>query len=312
MNMLTRTTGLCVALLALSACESADQETPEDPGQQSAAEETAPEEGVEPNEGSNQEEDSEGGAGDDAPSVPQLAEIEGHIWDVATSQDSVSISGEVSASVVGWDHLESDENSDQHADGAERVDITAGGHSEGEGSVYQVGDVFDYVIFGDDIYQSVDSVVAEYELSQPPEGTDVPASEDVREAFEAEGSWANVGPVGRDYVETPADLIANFDDELRSVADVGSLSEAGLTGESSTVDGEHVWVYRSDQAEWFIELVVAADEEEPLLRQISYDLDGDWADVDFRDWNEAEAPQEPAVEEVIEPDEVQDILETLG
>ncbi|GAA4836909.1 hypothetical protein GCM10023354_16340 [Garicola koreensis] len=311
-----------VALLGLTACGFADEQTPEDSApeetapEETAPEETAPEETAEDGaaqDGASQEStDSEEASGDSAAQAPQLAEIEEEVWDASASQDSVNISGEMAAALFGWDSLSAEEDPDEQAEAAENVEVTIAGDSAGDGSIYQVGDVFDYVIFGDDIYQSVDSVVAEYELSQPPEGTEAPTTAEVRQAFEAEGSWANVGPAGRDYVETPADFVTNFHEGFLATSGLDSLSDAGLEGASDTRDGQDVWVYRTDQGEDFIELVVNADESQPLLRKLSYDMGGNEFDVDFSDWNEAEAPQEPAAEEVIEPDEVRVILDSLG
>lgn len=321
MHNVYRAAGLFgVALLALTACGSADEEMPEETAQETAQDETAQNGAAEEDTDSEEEtgpqdeaaDETQQGSGDDDDQAPQLAEIEDEVWDASASQDSVNISGEMAAALFGWDSLSAEEEPDEQAEGAENVDVTIAGDSEGQGSIYQVGDVFDYVIFGDDIYQSVDSVVAEYELSQPPEGTEAPTSAEVRQAFEAEGSWANVGPTGRDYVETPADFVTNFHEGFLATSGLDSLSDAGLEGASDTRDGQNVWVYRTDQGEDFIELVVNADESQPLLRKLSYDMGGNEFDVDFSDWNEAEAPQEPAEEEVIDPDEVGVILDSLG
>lgn len=321
MHNVYRAAGLFgVALLALTACGSADEEMPEETAQETAQDETAQNGAAEEDTDSEEEtgpqdeaaDETQQGSGDDDAQAPQLAEIEDEVWDASASQDSVNISGEMAAALFGWDSLSAEEEPDEQAEGAENVDVTIAGDSEGQGSIYQVGDVFDYVIFGDDIYQSVDSVVAEYELSQPPEGTEAPTSAEVRQAFEAEGSWANVGPTGRDYVETPADFVTNFHEGFLATSGLDSLSDAGLEGASDTRDGQNVWVYRTDQGEDFIELVVNADESQPLLRKLSYDMGGNEFDVDFSDWNEAEAPQEPAEEEVIDPDEVGVILDSLG
>lgn len=321
MHNVYRAAGLFgVALLALTACGSADEEMPEETAQETAQDETAQNGAAEEDTDSEEEtgpqdeaaDETQQGSGDDDAQAPQLAEIEDEVWDASASQDSVNISGEMAAALFGWDSLSAEEEPDEQAEGAENVDVTIAGDSEGQGSIYQVGDVFDYVIFGDDIYQSVDSVVAEYELSQPPEGTEAPTSAEVRQAFEAEGSWANVGPTGRDYVETPADFVTNFHEGFLATSGLDSLSDAGLEGASDTRDGQNVWVYRTDQGEDFIELVVNADESQPLLRKLSYDMGGNEFDVDFSDWNESEAPQEPAEEEVIDPDEVGVILDSLG
>lgn len=313
MQNIYRAAGLFgVALLALTACGPADEEASEDTPPEETAQEEADQDGAAQEDPAEEEADPQQGAGDGDPQPPELTEIEDEILDASVSQDSVDISGEIAAALFGFDSLAVEEDPDQQADAAQSVDVTVAGDAEGEGSIYQVGDVFDFVIFGDDIYQSVDSVVAEYELSQPPEGTEAPTSAEIRQAFEAEGSWANVGPAGRDYVETPADFVTNFYEGFLATSELDALSDAGLEGQSETRDGQNVWVYRMEQSEDFIELVVNADESEPLLRKLSYDMAGNDFEVNFSDWNEAAAPQEPDAEEVIEPDEVQVILDSLG
>lgn len=311
MQNVYRAAGLfSVALVALTACGSADEEPSEENTQEETTQESAAPEETTQEETGEEEPTQEETAQEEA--APELAQIEDEIWDASAEQDSVSISGEMTAALMGWDSRSVDEDSEQQSDGAENVDVTITGDGEGQGSIYRVGDVLDFVIFGDDVYQSVDSVVAEYELSQPPEGTEAPTSEEVRQAFEAEGTWANVGPTGRSYVETPAEFVTNFHEGILASSGMDSMSEAGLDGESETRDGQNVWVYRMEQGEEFIELVVNADESQPLLRNLSYDMSGNEFDVNFSDWNEAEAPQEPEAEEVIEPDEVQVILDSLG
>lgn len=318
MQTVYRATGLVgVALLALTACGSADDDASDETAQEEAdqdgtAQEADQEEADQGDGDPDQVEDPQESSGDAGSQVPDLADIEDEVWDASASQDSVNISGEMAASLFGFDSLSAEDDSDQQTGAAENVSVTVAGDGEGQGSVYRVGEVFDYVIFGDDIYQSVDSVVAEYEISQPPEGTEAPPSEEVRQAFEAEGSWANVGPAGRNYVETPADFVTNFHEGFLATSGLDSLSEAGLEGESDTRDGQNVWVYRMEQDEDFIELVVKADESQPLLNKLSYDMAGNEFSVNFSDWNEAEAPQEPPAEEVIDPEEVQVILDSLG
>src|SRR5699024_4714032 len=86
-----------VALLALTACGPADDGASEEPAPPETAEEGAPEEDSAPD-----EEEVPEGPGDEAPQVPELEEIEDEIWDASAAQDSVSISGEMPASLFGW------------------------------------------------------------------------------------------------------------------------------------------------------------------------------------------------------------------
>lgn len=336
MRTLYRTTGLFgVALLALTACEPADETTPDDDAQEAVDPDGAEDQGNQPGEiaGDEIDEDDETeDAGDEQPAedtreVPELTDIEEDMWESSTSQASVSITGELSAALLGWDTMDaeaeadqddesdqdedSEENNGDSEDQAEMLDITVAGELQGEGSVYQIGDVFDYVIFDDDVYQSVDSIVAEYELTQP-EDAETPESEEVREAFEPEGSWANWGEAGREYVETPEEFIRNFEEGFLETSGMDSLADAELTGEVDTQDGENVWVYSYEEGDDFLELVVLADDNEPLLVGLNYDMDGNQLSIDFQDWNETDEPEEPEDDEVIEPEDAEEIVQSLG
>lgn len=332
MSTFYRTTGLFgVALLALTACEPAGDTAPDDDAQEAVDPDGAEDQGNQPGEIAGDEDEETEDSGDEQPAedtreVPELADIEEDMWESSTSQASVSITGELSAALLGWDSMDAEAEAEQDGESeegggeseggdsegeAEMLDITVAGDLQGGGSVYQIGDVFDYVIFDDDVYQSVDSVVAEYEFTQP-EDAETPESEEVRDAFETEGSWANWGEAGRDYVETPEEFIRNFEEGFLESSGMDSLSEAQLTGEVDTQDGENVWVYSHEEGEDFLEVVVLADENEPLLVGLNYDIEGNQVSIDFQDWNETDEPEEPEDEEVIEPEDAEEIVQSLG
>lgn len=329
MNTFYRTTGLFgAALLALTACEPADETTPDDEAQDAVDPDGAEDQGNQPGEiaGDDVDEEETEDTGDEQPAedtrdVPELAEIEEDIWESSTSQSSVSITGELSAALLGWDAMDDSAEADQDEDSeeddgdsedqSEMLDIAVAGDLEGDGSVYQIGDVFDYVIFDDDVYQSVDSIVAEYELAQPEEA-ETPESEEVRDAFEPEGSWANWGEAGREYVETPEEFIRNFEEGFLETSGMDSLADAELSAEVDTQDGENVWVYSHEEGEDFFELVVLADDSEPLLVGLNYDIEGNQLSLDFQDWNETDEPDEPEDDEVIEQEDAEEIVQSLG
>lgn len=329
MNTFYRTTGLFgAALLALTACEPVGETAPDDEAQDAVDPDGAEDQGNQPGEIAGDDVDEEetedtGGEqpAEDTRDVPELAEIEEDIWESSTSQSSVSITGELSAALLGWDAMDDSAEADQDEDSeeddgdsedeAEMLDIAVAGDLEGDGSVYQIGDVFDYVIFDDDVYQSVDSIVAEYELTQP-EDAETPESEEVRDAFESEGSWANWGEAGREYVETPEEFIRNFEEGFLETSGMDSLADAELSAEVDTQDGENVWVYSHEEGEDFFELVVLADDSEPLLVGLNYDIEGNQLSLDFQDWNETDEPDEPEDDEVIEQEDAEEIVQSLG
>lgn len=318
MRTFYRTAGIFgVALLTLTACETAGETQPEqDTGQEGADPDGAEDQGNPPeeiadedDEGEDEEEDPE--SAEDSGEPPDLAEIEDDVWEASTAQDSVTITGHISPELLGWEDPGAVNDSDEEAAESDPVEVTSAGDLEGDGAIYQVGDVFDYVLFGDDIYQTVDSVVAEYEMAQPEEA-ESPDADEVREAFDSEGSWVNWGEAGQEYVETPQQFISNFQEEFLRSSDMDSFSELGLEGQSDTEDGEDAWTYRTEQGEDFVELVVLADHSEPLLMGLSYDIGGYEFQIDFSEWNDSEEPEEPEQDEVIPPEEAESIVQSLG
>lgn len=322
-----RTTGIFgVTLLALTACGPGDETADQDQVQESFDSDSAEDQGGSPEataENGGQEQNGSGSGGtegaderpaEDSAEVPQLADIEQEVWESSTNQESVTITGEASASLLGLPtpETEGDEQGQGSTEGdqAQVVDISAVGNLEGSGATYQVGEIFEYVVFDDDVYQSVDSIVAEYEFSQP-EGTDAPEPDEIRAAFEAEGTWANWGEAGRDYLETPGEFISNFHEGFLSTSGMDSFAELGLTGEADSQDGEDVWVYQRNQGEDFIEMVVLSDQDEPLLRTLNYSLQGQQFSADFSDWNETDPPPRPAEAEVIAPQDAEAVLQSV-
>lgn len=332
MTMIWRSTAiLSVGLLTLSACQPPADQTTDDPGQEDLDPSGAQDQGNRPGEIAGEDSEDQEGAQPDgsASDVPDFAEIEEEIWEESASQDSVHITGEVSPALLGWADAELDgpledeagagdpedqetqeETDDPGDQAAEPVQLTISGNSEGEGSVYRVGEVLDFLIFGDDVYQSVDSVVAEYE-HRAPEEVEAPSAAEIREAFEAEGSWADFGPTGREHVETPAEFMQNLRSGFLQSAELDALAEADLQGSVDTREGENVWVYTAEEQDAAVEIAVAAEEGEPLLQQLVLQVDGERFEVTFTDWNEASEPEEPAEEEVIAPEEVEALLQSL-
>ena len=117
-----------VALLTLSACEPAGETGTDDPGQEGVDPDGADDQGNPPeeiaddeDEGEDREEDdADDQAAEDSAEVPDLDEIEDQIWESSTGQESVTITGEISPALLGWEDLgaaaEDEEESEEDLD----------------------------------------------------------------------------------------------------------------------------------------------------------------------------------------------------
>jgi hypothetical protein len=342
MKALYRTTGLFgVAVLALTACgpedEGARDDVAED-GQEDVDPDGAEDQGDTPGEiadeeGEEPDPEEEVDAGDEdseAGDAPDLADIEDSVWESSSSQDSVTITSEVPASMMGLDEVTQEDEiddlteeegeetaEDDAADIAEEEEIlqvVVAGDMTGDGSVWQLEDLVDYLLYdgGDTIYQTVESFIEEYRAFQPEEGAG-PDPEELRAELEAEGSWVDVTSTLAGDIETPEQYVETFRDEMLSSAGMDSLADTGISGEAESRDGEDVWVYREEIEDEFVEFVITADEDEPLLSEISMDSEGTEISISFTDWNESEdvAEDEPAEEDVIAEDELESIVQDM-
>ncbi|NDK31091.1 hypothetical protein [Nesterenkonia haasae] len=335
-HALYKTTGIFgVAVLALTACGPEDEGAQEDVdhgGQEDVDPDGAEDQGDTPGEIADEDgdepdpdEDEDAEAGD----APDLADIEDSVWEASSSQESVTITSEVPASMLGMDEVthqdeiddltEDDEEAsegeaEEVAEEEETLQVVVAGDMTGDGSVWQLEDLVDYLLYdgGDSIYQTVDSFIEEYREFQPDEAAG-PDPEDLREALEPEGSWVDVTTTLGGQIETPQQYVENFRTEMLASAGMDSLAESGITGETDTRDGEDVWVYREEMEDEFIEFVITADEDEPLLSEISMDSEGAEISISFTEWNESDdvAEDEPAEDEIITEDELESIAQGL-
>ncbi|GAA1825498.1 hypothetical protein [Nesterenkonia flava] len=325
-NWIWKTTGaLGVAALALTACAGDDQsgELPDAEQDQSNGDgEDAPDTGTEDTDpyGAEQQgdtpgeiagEDTEDGEGpdEDTTDVPEFSEIEEDIWESSTDQDSVTIEMEMTGDALeqGADAIGQELSEAESEFASDGIRVTLSGDMGGDGYSHTTEGLGEYLGFGDTIYQSVDSIVQEYE-AQMPEGSDAPSGEELREALEAEGEWADISSLAS-QLETPEDFINNFREGFAEGSGGTEISEVPFEGAVDTVDGENVWVYTAETNGSSLEIVVLADEGEPLLQQIIIlDENEDETRVDFSEYNEAEEPEEPEDDVVIPEEELDAII----
>lgn len=294
-----KTTGLLgVALLTLTACggggDDAATETTE--AEQAAAEENESESGA------TQDEEAEV-AEEDIQDAPTIGEIDESIWESSLNQDSVTISAEVPASSLGA------ATEDATPTEGENIQIELSGNMDGDGYSYTINETLgDYLIFSDQAFQTVDSVIEEYAQAQVEDQG--PSPEELRREVETEGEWVDITSLAA-QLETPSLFIENFRTSMLSSAGIEDLSEWDLEPELDTRDGEDVWVYSEETADATIQFVVKADEAEPLLMEVHSETEGQETLVTFSDWNEVEEPERPEEDVVISEEDFMSIAESL-
>lgn len=344
---LYRSTGLLgVAVLALAACGDDPEDTtvgdenPDDTAQEDVDPDGAEDQGDTPGEIADEEDEEpepeEDEEDDDAPAgdAPALAEIEEQLWENSASQDSVTITAEVPAALFGLDGaLEDGEEEDLTAEDTEVEDseaevedseaeqpagepilVTVGGDMAGNGSVWEMEGLSEYLLFdnGETVYQPVDSFISEYRALQPDDAAG-PDADELETALQAEGTWIDMTLTSGGEIETPQQFVEDFRSEMLASAGVSSLAELEIQGETETRDGQEVWVYREEDNEAYVEFVILAEADTPLLHSISMDVEEVQMDLSFTGWNESEdlAEDEPEEEDTITDEELNAIGESL-
>lgn len=290
-----KSTGLLgIALLALTACGG-----DEDPAPESTEEQNDTSEDAGDGDDTGEDESTEETAAD----APTIGELDEGIWDASLNQESVTISAEVPASSMGA------ASEDATSTEGESIQIVLSGNMDGDGYSYTINETLgDYLIFSDQAFQTVDSVIEEYAQAQVEDQG--PSPEELRAEVETEGEWVDITSLA-EQLETPSLFIENFRTSMLSSAGVEDLSEWDLEPELDTRDGEDVWVYSEETAESTIQFVVKADEAEPLLMEVHSEAEGQETLVTFSDWNEVEEPERPAEDVVITEEDFMSIAQSL-
>lgn len=322
---LWRTFGIFgVAVLALTAC--GDQEEP--PGGGEDTEDSPGQESPTPDD---PDQDNESDVEVPEGELPELEDIIEPMWESSMSQDSVTITSNVPAELIGIqepegqlpedleDQQEGAEDPEADQDGAEgieesvaeNVEVIIGGDMRGDGSVWYVQGLRDIVLYdaGERIYQTVDSFIQEYQHFQPDEAAG-PSADDLEAALEEAGTWVEVSTGMAELLETPQQYMEFIEEELLASGGIESLE---FSGESDSLDGEAVWVYRHEDDEATVEITVLAEAEEPLILALSLDSDAESVSITFNDWNSSEglATDEPREDEVISEEDRDAIAQSL-
>lgn len=203
------------------------------------------------------------------------------------------------------------DRNDEPSAGDPEVELTYTGDLAGEGSSaeYSYGEFGGverqgtFLSFGDAQYQSRDGFISDLLLSAP-EDAEIP-EEEIAEAFDRD--WIDHSDFEIMMNYTAEQHIEEIRDNLSLVIQEDSLADLDAEGSEGTHEGEDVWIYETDD----IELIVLADEDEPLMLSLDIGIEGIESSVLFSEWNESESPEEPEEDEVYTAEEALDLVEQL-
>lgn len=340
----SQATGLVsVGMLTMTACVGIDdQEAPEeeqDDVDQDEAEDDTDAAG----------QDADQDAEEDAlAEAPALEDIEDDVWESSLDQESVSLRIAQDQMVGGSEELEDiddiddtddddteplngvspqldDDDDDEDddplqdeediEDSAEddgEIELRYSGEMTGEGSAmdFTLGDVDgmefqgEYLTFGETIYQSTEGFITDL-LVGAPEDVEVPDPDDIEDAFEL--NWVDHSDFQTTLNHTAEQYLEEIRDNLDLLLGEDELADLDAEASEGTHEGEDVWIYETDE----VEIIVLADEEEPLLLHVDVDYDGIESSIEFSEWNESEEPEEPDSDDVYSAEEAMEIVEEL-
>lgn len=346
---ISQATGLAgIGMLALTGCVGVDDHEAADEGRDEAGQVDADQDQPgqdQPGQNSDsagQDDDAgdQGGDLDDEDDeladaeVPALEEIEDDVWDASLGQESVTLRSTQDQMVGGSEELEDlddiddidDDTSalsavspqddepqgDDHDGDDGEIELVYTGEMTGEGSAmeFTLGDVDgtefhgEYLSFGDTVYQSTEGFITDL-LIGAPEDVEVPEREEIDDAFELD--WVDHSGFETTLNHTAEQYLEEIRDSLDLLIGEDELADLDAEGSEGTHEGEDVWIYETDD----VEIIVLADEEEPLLLHVDVDRDDVEASIELTEWNESEDPEEPDSDDVYSAEEAMEIVEGL-
>ena len=344
---ISQATGLVgVGMLTLTGCVGLDDEAPAEEGQDDSDQNDGDEGGLEQEqadqEGIGDDADAEGrgsdeleeGLGDEdddlaAGEAPALEDIEDEIWDSSLDQESVTLhvvqeqpeedvgdrdgDGPLGQSPRADDEDDAEEDDPDEDDAAQtQYELVYTGDLTGEGSSVEYDyDEFDGVAhqgqilsFEDSAFQSADSFISDLLLSAP-EDVELPEQDEIEGAIDRD--WIDHTDFEIQMHHTAEQYLEELRDNTEMLLLEDSLADLDAEVSEGTHDGEDVWIYESDD----VELIVLADEEEPVLLVMDVDVQGIESTIEFTEWNESEGPEEPEEEEIYSAEEAMEIVEEL-
>lgn len=293
-----RLTGvLSVAALTLAGCGDGDEDPQVDENPQ---EETDPsgaqDQGVSSDEIAESEDDQQ---------AADLAEIEDDIWESSLDQESVSIN--MTAGLDRGQALFGYAPEFFEGEG-ESFELSVAGELEGDSATeLDYSPDFQVLTFGEDTYQSVQAFAFDYQAQVPPEVEPEVEAEELGAALSAEGEWVDVSDAEPSVPRTPAAVLEMLRAEITETLGTDSLAELELDSAVDTREGQNVWVYSNEE----VELAVLADGGSPQLMGLRLPGEDAELEVTLTEWNEAQTPEEPEDETIIEDEQLQGILNEL-
>ena len=287
--------------------------------------------------------------GDDlaAGEAPALEDIEDEIWDSSLDQESVTLhvvqqqpeedfgdredNGLLGLTPQADDDDGSDQDGDEDSgrddedsdrddedsnrddeDAMARYELVYTGDLTGAGSSveYDYGEVDgvehqgEILSFEDSAFQSADSFISDLLLSAP-EDIELPEQDEIEEAVDRE--WIDHTDFEIQMNHTAEQYLEELQDSTEMLLLEDSLADLDAEASEGTHDGQDVWIYETED----VEIVVLADEEEPLLLVMDIDTQGIESTIEFTEWNESEGPEAPEDDEVYSAEEAMEIVEDL-
>lgn len=280
-------------LLALSACASVEggddadddsQDQTEAAGEE-ASEEEAPEEAE----------------------VPEFEDLAEDMFDAMEAQDNVTVVG----SGAIWDD-EFEDLTDEDIEDVEQR-FTVRGAMDGETSHMEMeygSETMSILVAEGEAFMSGEFVADIFRSEAEEYGEEDLVDWDALNA-DLEGTWVDMtGGMGAGDAEEFS--VGFLLEEMREGYEEGTSDSDDIfgdmgnapEGEADERDGEDVWVYAEDDTE----VVVRADEEEPLLLAVTApDEDGNDAEMTFEDWNESEV-EAPDTSDVLSESDFEEIM----
>lgn len=257
-----------------------------------------------------------------------MEDIEDEIWDSSLDQESVTLhvvqeqpeedvgdrdgDGPLGQSPRADDEDADDDDADEDDAAQTQYELVYTGDLTGEGSSVEYDyDEFDGVAhqgqilsFEDSAFQSADSFISDLLLSAP-EDVELPEQDEIEGAIDRD--WIDHTDFEIQMNHTAEQYLEELRDNTEMLLLEDSLADLDAEVSEGTHDGEDVWIYESDD----VELIVLADEEEPVLLVMDVDVQGIESTIEFTEWNESEGPEEPEEEEIYSAEEAMEIVEEL-
>lgn len=242
--------------------------------------------------------------------VPALSEIEDQMW------DTMSGSGSVTMTVDASEFIDSDPETSQMFEqmtGADLSEIQFYGSLDETATAISIGDEDLMRNFGEDgVYISADAIFNMLE------GQNLGLSEEEQQQYddivaEFEGTWFDYSSEIQEGETDDVDISVLFEELQQSWGGEDSDLDSPIEREEISDEGTHevreeqdVWVYAGSEEGQ--ELVVAANHDSPRFLSIS----DEEASVEFSDWDETEVPEQPADEDIMTEEDVQQQMGGTG